>query len=139
MQKDPDEIIIPLFNAFKFLKGQMKRASSVVLNISELGALHYISKKGRVSMKELSEFLEITPPSTTALIDKMIEMNILERSFNEDDRRNVILSFSKGGEAIFKKVKAEKVKIIEDIISGLSEKEQLDLKNILRKLFKKIV
>jgi DNA-binding MarR family transcriptional regulator len=137
MQNDPDEIIIPFFNVFKLFKRRMKGFSDITMSIMEVGALHYISKKGHVTMKELSEFLEITPPSTTALIDKMIKINILKRSFNEDDRRSVILSLTKKGEEMFKKAKAEKIKIGKEIFSCLNEKEYLELHLIFKKILKK--
>jgi DNA-binding MarR family transcriptional regulator len=133
----PDELVLPFFNVFKLFKTKMKGFSHVTLSITEVGALHYISKKGQITMKELSKFLEITPPSTTTLIDKMIKLNILKRSFNEEDRRNVILSFTNKGEEMFEKARIEKIKIAKNILSCLSEKERLELCRIFNKILKK--
>lgn len=136
MLNEPDNLILPFFNIFKLFKGKMKGFSDVSLSITEVGALHYINKRRETTMKELSEFLEITPPSTTAVIDKMIKLNILKRSFNEDDRRNVILSLTNQGKEMFEKARKEKIKIVKNILSCLSEKERLELCRIFKKILK---
>jgi DNA-binding MarR family transcriptional regulator len=136
MLNEPDELILPFFNIFKLLKGKMRDFSHIALSITEVGALHYVNRKGEATMKELSEFLGITPPSTTAVIDKMIKLNFLKRSLNEDDRRNVILSFTDKGKEMFLKARIEKIKIIKNILSGLNEKERLELCRIFKKILK---
>jgi DNA-binding MarR family transcriptional regulator len=138
MQEDPDEIILSFFNIFNVFKKRMRGLPNIDLNVTEVGALHFVNKKGHTTMKDLSEFLEISPPSTTVLIDKMIKSNILKRSFSEDDRRNVILSFTSKGEEMFKKAKVEKIKILKEIFSCLNKKEHLELRLISQKMFKGI-
>lgn len=136
MHEDPDKIILPFFNVYKLFKGRMKGFPNIIMSMTEVGALHFINGKGQATMKELSEFLEITPPSTTVLVNKMIKLNFLKRSFNEDDRRNVILSFTDEGKEMFKKAKAQKIKIVKEIFSCLSEKEHLEMRLIFQKIMR---
>lgn len=111
---------------------------NITMSMTEIGALHFIAKNGQTTMKELSNFLEITPPSTTILINKMIKINILKRNINNDDRRNVILSFTDEGKEMFKKAENEKIKIIEEMFSCLSKKERLELDLIFQKMLKEM-
>jgi len=136
MLNEPDNLVLPLFNVFKLFKSKMKGFSHITLSITEVGALHYINKKGEATMKELAEFLGITPPSTTAVIDKMIDLNFLKRSFNKEDRRNVILSFTDKGKDMFEKARMEKIKIVKNVLSCLDEKERIELCRILKKILK---
>ena len=132
----PDELILPFFNVFKLFKSKMKGFSHITLSITEVGTLHYINENGQVTMKELSKFLGITPPSTTTLVDKMIKLKILKRSFHKEDRRNVILSFTDSGKEMFEKARNEKIKIMKNILSCLNEKERLELCRIFNKILK---
>ncbi|MFA5431562.1 MAG: MarR family transcriptional regulator [Candidatus Paceibacterota bacterium] len=135
MPEDPDEMIFSFFNIYNIFKKRMRGLPKVNVNVTEIGALHFINRNSQTTMKELSEFLEISPPSTTALIDKMIKAGILERSFNDNDRRNVIISFTVEGTEMFKKAKIEKIKIWKEIFSCLNGKERHDLCSICKKMF----
>lgn len=137
MTKDPDELILPFYNMFKTFKAKMGGFSKTTFNITEIGALHFINRHERVSMKELAEFLEITPPSTTALTDKMIKLNILKRSYDKKDRRTIILSLTKKGIDMFKKAREEKIRIFKEMLSRINEEEKSQLSSILNKMFKK--
>lgn len=135
MAEDPDEMIFSFFNIYNVFKKRMRGLPKIDMNVTEIGALHFINKNGQTTMKDLSEFLEISPPSTTALIDKMIKIDILKRTFSEDDRRNVIISFTDNGHKMFENAKVEKIKILEEIFSCLNEKEHHELRSISRKMF----
>lgn len=138
MKKDLNESILSFFNIYNMFRKRMAGFADVTMSITEVGALHFINKEKQVTMKELSDFLEITPPSTTALINKLTKKNMLKRTVNKDDRRNVILSFTAKGEDMFKKAENEKVKIVKEIFSCLNEKESSELCSISQKIFKEM-
>ena len=48
----------------------------------------------RSSMNELSDTLGVSPPSTTVMVDKLVEKGILTRSHSEKDRRKVFVEIS---------------------------------------------
>ena len=50
-------------------------------------------------MKELAELLQVSGPSATLMVDRLVEMGLLMRSQNPKDRRVVELRMSKQGEA----------------------------------------
>src|SRR5204862_525502 len=124
MKDDPDEIILPFFNLFKAFRKRMGGFSKNCFNLNEVGALHYINRKGGVSMKELAGFLDITPPSTTVMTEKLIKLNILKRDYDKNDRRIIIISLNKKGLEMLKEAKKEKIKIAKEMLSRISSEER---------------
>lgn len=100
----------------------------------QLETLRYVNDKENPSMREIADYLCITAPSATSLIDTLVKSKRLERIHDKTDRRLVRLAVSpKGKEALivgFKKI----TKRIQTVLNNLSEKERVDLILILEKL-----
>ena len=49
---------------------------------------------GQITVTELSEILGVSPPSTTAMVDRLVKKGFLIREHSSKDRRKVIISTS---------------------------------------------
>ena len=100
----------------------------------QLETLRYVDEKENPSMREIADYLCITAPSATSLIDTLVKSKRLLRIHGKADRRLVRLAITpKGKEALvigFKKI----TKRMQTILSNLDEKEKADLIMILGKL-----
>ncbi len=67
-------------------------------------------------------------------IDKMVEANLLERSYGKEDRRSIFLSFTRKGLEMFKTAKKEKLKIACEMLSKLDAKEREQLLMLVKKM-----
>ncbi len=74
-------------------------------------------------MSELSEILNLTPSATTTHIDRLIEMEVVKRELDIDDRRKIYVVLSKKGVKIGKEIFNHHLRISEDILKTLNEKE----------------
>jgi Transcriptional regulators len=103
-------------------------------SILQLETLRYVDEKENPSMRELADYLYITAPSATSLIDTLVKSKRLLRIHDKDDRRLVRFAVTpKGKEALvvgFKKI----TKRMQAVLINLSEKERVDLIMILEKL-----
>lgn len=59
------------------------------LSISQFHAIMAIRKKGCVSLKELAGMLQVSPPSASAMVNRLVEKGILERGKCPKDRRKI--------------------------------------------------
>jgi len=85
-------------------------------------------------MKEIADYLTITPPSATSLINNFIELEIVEREYDKKDRRNVrIVITKKGNDYLAKNIK-EILGRMRKNLEKLSENEQEQLVKILGKI-----
>lgn len=64
----------------------------------QMGLLFHISKEDRRSMSYYSEKMMVTKSNLTVLADKLINDGFVEREFDPDDRRVIILALTKKGE-----------------------------------------
>jgi len=85
-------------------------------------------------MSEIADYLDITPPSATSLIDKLIGNKMAERISDSNDRRTVKIVITKKGKMYIAKswriISSKMRKSLED----LSVREQDELIRILTKV-----
>lgn len=130
-----EELSSMFFSVFKLVKRKLNLRDQIYnLTIGQIEILYFIKNKKQVLMKDIAEFLNITPPSATSLINNLVLNDILERKCDKDDRRMVWLSLTNKGEVIFEKAKKERIKIFENIIANLTLEEKNTFLNILKKI-----
>lgn len=106
------------------------------LSYIQFQALSFLMKQENPTMKELSEYIHIAAPSTTALVDNLVRLEYISRTADKEDRRLVRLKITKNGQQELKKGLIAAKKRLEKVLNKLSKKDQSDLINILTKLSK---
>ena len=70
----------------------------------------------------------------TQLVDKLVDMNIVERETDRADRRTYNITLTESGRNIFKEHKDKIMTAVRETMSSLTDEELEDLSNTLRKL-----
>jgi DNA-binding MarR family transcriptional regulator len=107
------------------------------LSFSQLEALWFVGLSGKKSMEAIASYLKITPPSATALIEKMERKGLVRRERDSADRRVVFISVE---DKVKKRLLFEwdqKEKVLDRLVSKLSLKDRESLERIIRKLIEK--
>ena len=94
-----------------------------------------------VTMRELSEMQMLSHGATTGLVDRMINMDLLERSRSETDRRAVYVCLSKKGRDVFERITERRAESLTPILDQLDEKDEacvLESLTILEAQFKRL-
>jgi len=87
-------------------------------------------------LKDVANFLCITPASATSLINRLVKAGMLERHFDKNDRRVIRLFITpKGKEALKKEFRKSSLRL-RKILTKLNQKEQENLIRIFQKLQK---
>ena len=109
------------------------RSEAIKLNltISQIEVLHYIDKHKNPIMRDIANHLHITPPSVTAIIESLVDKNLLKREFDKKDRRIVRIVGTAKAIKTFTFFKNKKLLIIRNIFSGLNKKDEMELVRIL--------
>ena len=95
--------------------------------------LRYLKDHPNPKMKDVADYLGITPPSATIMIDKMVKENFIERAPDAKDRRKIILKVTKKGDRFFTKTFKAMHGIIEEVFKQLNSKDKKDLIRIYKK------
>lgn len=105
-------------------------------SLSQIEILRYVVENKQPLMKDVADYLNITPPSATALIDSLVSQGYLKRIPDKNDRRIVKLAeTSKGKKTLDDGMRMMK-KGMKETFSKLSKKEINSLIAIHGKLAK---
>ena len=100
-------------------KGLLK----INLTSAQIKLLTCFSNKAELTMTELSNNLAVSMPTMTAMVDRLVNSNMVERERNNIDRRVVRVKLTDAGEKILKKLVRIRRKEMEKILKNLSEEE----------------
>ena len=64
------------------------------LSVPQFHAIMTVRTLGQVTMTELSDRLGVSPPSASAMVDRLVEKGILTREHSVKDRRKVVVRVS---------------------------------------------
>ena len=131
---DIGQLISMIFAVSRLIRERAQHREKInPFSFLQLETLRYVAEKGDPSMKDIADYLCITPPSATSLTNSLVKARQLERIHDKDDRRFVRLVITpKGKTALasgFKKITTRMRKVV----SNLDAKERDDLFKILEK------
>lgn len=134
--KKIDKITTLIFNVSRKMHFNIKneRPEKDLWSMVRLEALCFVSENKNPTMRELADYLLITPPSTTTLISPLIKDKMLKRVEDKVDRRKTRLVISAKGEKYFSDSHKRISEYMKKSLLILDEREQENLIFILEKL-----
>jgi DNA-binding MarR family transcriptional regulator len=128
-----DQLISLIFAIRKLFHEQTLQKKEKSMSILQFITLHYI-KERKPLMKDLADFLTITPPSATSLVNTLVETGKVKRLYDSGDRRSVRLEITLKGEKYLKECTQEMEKRMKKNLEVLNKIEQKNLADILSKI-----
>lgn len=89
---------------------------------------------GQCKLKTLAKERDISPPTATGLIDRLVRAGYVKRKSDPEDRRVVMVSLTKKGEKIVQDFLSTVRNRWRNILVHLTPKEQQQYLNILKKI-----
>ncbi|HPX94205.1 MAG TPA: MarR family transcriptional regulator [Candidatus Moranbacteria bacterium] len=134
--KKIDKITTLIFNVSRKMHFNIKneRPEKDLWSMVRLEALRFVSENKNPTMRELADYLSITPPSTTTLISLLIKDKMLKRVEDKVDRRKTRLFITDKGDKYFSDSHRRLNEYMKKSLLILNEKEQKNLISILEKL-----
>lgn len=129
MQSDEILLMIKDFsNVFNEFYHETNKFIDVHLNNTGLvrthfGILHELAGGKELSMSDLSEFLHVTKPNVTVLIEKLVTLNYVERISSSNDRRVIFIRLTDKGENFIKKSSDELIKSSAKLFGNFDEQD----------------
>ncbi len=100
---------------------------------NQIRAMLMMQRQGKITPTRLGICLDLRKGSLTTLIDSLVELNLVYREADKEDRRRLWLALTEEGqEYLAKKRKAHEKHFVE-LFSSLSEEEVIELKEHLKK------
>lgn len=61
------------------------------LTLAQINMVMLVHDRGQATVKELAEALQVSPPSVSSMVDRLVEMGVLTREQSQIDRREVVI------------------------------------------------
>ena len=104
------------------------------LCLSDFMVLEVLLHKGSMTISDIGENVLLANASMTSAVDRLEQKSLVSREASPDDRRVRIVTLTKKGKAFISELYERHVADLETITGVLTEKEQDQLRALLKKL-----
>lgn len=103
----------------RFIRRQM-RTHMPGLTMPQFRAMAYLYRKSGSALHKLADHLGITPATCSSLVDRLVKRGLVARRTNPANRREVVLTLTRGGVARVETARDAARRQIARVLSGLS-------------------
>lgn len=128
---DENKLIQELINRYVAVSFQVSKKAEALIK-EQIGneltndqhyILRYVYQAGECTSTELAEAFEVNKSAITAIINRMVERQLIERARDSSDRRVVYLTVSKEGKELFEKTEEKIRTLVESFITRFKMEE----------------
>ena len=106
------------------------------ITIPQYHILYCLFGKGEATMSEVADYLFVSPPAVTGVVDKLVKMSLVKRSFSSSDRRIIIISLTEKGKAVISKIKSQFESLLLSVFKEFSSEEKKSFIEVIEKMGK---
>lgn len=129
-----DHYIHVSFSVNKIAEGMIKEEIGSDLTNDQHYTLRYINKVGSCTSSELAEVFDVKKSAITAIITRMWEKGLIQRTRDENDRRLVYLALTDKGNDLFLKTEERIHALVESFITQFDQDEIVSFLKMYDKL-----
>lgn len=104
------------------------------LTFPQYNALLAVRDAREVSVKQLAERLQVSPPSASTMVDRLVDMGLLERQQNPSDRRSVQIRLSTEGNVSINAIEAVVLRFLVELMNELGASHVAEWRGVYDKI-----
>ena len=133
---DPIFIIAQLYPRFMRAMSHLRGTVDDTLDLTynQYKALLTLSNTGPCTLNSLSQDLDVATSSASQMVERLVTMDLVERSQADGDRRKIVLKTSPRGEGLLEKIKENIVMRYQNLFRHLGPAEQANLAGAIHTL-----
>jgi DNA-binding MarR family transcriptional regulator len=90
---------------------------------AQLHVLGLLNEAGPTTVSQLAALLGTTPPSASAIVDRMVDAELVTRERSEEDRRVVTVSLAPAGREALQLAIGDRREMLERVLRQLTDEE----------------
>lgn len=94
--------VFPLLH--RFIQTEMRRHGQPFLSLSQLRVLGFLRFYPKASLSEVADYLDVAPSTMSAMIERLVQRGLVQRSPDPQERRRVVLTLTETGRDCFAQV-----------------------------------
>lgn len=107
------------------------------LSMSQIGALIYLHRKGSTGVTDLGDHLDVTSAAASQLIDRLVHLELIQRSEDPNDRRLKKIVLTDRGRKIVNESIHARTNWIDEIYESLNPLEREEIISALNLMIEK--
>ena len=124
--------VIPLM--MRVIRAQVRSHSSPELSMPQFRALAFLGRNERAMLGDVGNFLALSLPAASKLIDGLVAAGFATRETDPADRRKVVLALAPAGQAKYAVAVKEAAAFLAERVSRLTDVERDRLAHAMRSL-----
>lgn len=116
----------------RLVRAQMRRHTSTSITLPQLRALAYVNADPACGPSQLAEYLMLSRPAVTRVLDALAERHLITRHAHPDDRRRRQLSVTAAGRRHLDGYFARARAIVAERLADLSARDRAAVTRALR-------
>jgi DNA-binding MarR family transcriptional regulator len=112
------------------IMGEMPRSEIKMLRLIKM----HTTEEAVVTISTLSEYLAISKPAVSQMVNVLEDRGYVERITTKNDRRIVYVRLTEAGELSLEKALQHLMKVLDEIFGKMGEKDTIKLLELLDKL-----
>jgi DNA-binding MarR family transcriptional regulator len=132
---DVDDLVTAVLTASRVLVGVSARSLAGLedaVTVTQFRTLVVLDSHGAINLNRLAELLDVTSSTAMRMIDRLLAAELVTRSENPTNRREVQLGLTKAGSQLVQQVTAKRRREIARIVTAMPPDQRSDLITALR-------
>ncbi len=127
-----------LIHRFMIVQNRFLEKSAANLSNTELRIINFIGEQQRCIMREISDHLMIQKNNLTAIMDKLVHKEIVERERTDTDRRVVYVRLTEKGGVLYAQITDSYQELSRGMLNALPPEEHDYVLATLHKITEKL-
>jgi DNA-binding MarR family transcriptional regulator len=128
-----DQALFSLVHAYESRMTEEETRNTLGLRLSDCSVLMVLGQFAPLNARRLSELMDVNPGTISVYVQRLIEMGLVQKEQDTEDRRNWWLTLTEMGQAAAQGVIGGAVEYTRDFVSALDRDEQRTLHRLLLK------
>jgi DNA-binding MarR family transcriptional regulator len=107
----------------KKIKSHLCAGIDPAISMPHIFLLSFIKIQGTSIVSDIANHLGVTLSAVTSLVDKLVDMQLVNRRRSEQDRRQVLLEITPEGLDVLSKVEENRDRVLEKSFRGISDEK----------------
>jgi DNA-binding MarR family transcriptional regulator len=128
-----NQALFSLVHAYESRMDREETRNTLGLRLSDCSVLMVLGQFAPLNARRLSELMDINPGTISAYVQRLVEMGMVQKKQDTQDRRNWWLTLTDLGQTAAQAIIAGAVEYTQDFLAALDEDEQQRLHGLLLK------
>jgi DNA-binding MarR family transcriptional regulator len=128
------EILEAFPTVMRFIRAQMRRHRGSELSVPQFRTLVFLGRRGGASLSALAEFLGLSLPATSRLVEGLVRKSFVLRRIPPGNRRLLALALSARGRRTIAGARQATESRLAEVVASLSGSERAAIQGALRTL-----